>query len=84
MRRLPNPVGCAIGFAAIGCGIGSLVGSCVSPSIWPPLPEGVGTNDEKVMAAYGGLLWGMGLGAVLGFMAGNAYAFGVRWRAGDP
>jgi len=38
--HLPNTVGCLIGFAAAGCGVGSLVGTAVGHHPYPPAAPG--------------------------------------------
>ncbi len=76
--HLPSVVGCAIGFAAAGCGVGSLVGTALGPLLYPPLPEGQGTMDERVLAMYGGTFLGIKLGAAVGAVAGVLYAVLVR------
>ena len=76
--HLPNPFLCAIGFAAAGCGVGSLVGMGLGSWIYPPLPEGKGTMDEKILVAYGGTFLGIKVGLAVGAIAGVLYAVIVR------
>ena len=38
--HLPNTVGCLIGFAAVGCGVGSLVGTAVGHHLYPSAAPG--------------------------------------------
>jgi len=38
--HLPNTVGCLIGFAAAGCGVGSLVGTAVGHHLYPSAAPG--------------------------------------------
>ena len=81
-QHLPSIAGCAIGFAAIGCGVGSLAGMALGPWLYPPLPEGVGTMDDQVRAVYGGVFLGTKVGAMIGAVAGVLYAVTVRRRSG--
>jgi hypothetical protein len=74
----PSVVGCAIGFAAAGCGVGSLVGTALGPLLYPPLPDGQGTMDERVLVMYGGTFLGIKAGLVVGALAGVLYAVLVR------
>ena len=76
--EFPNPFGCAVGFAAAGCGVGSLVGTALHPWLYPPLPAGQGTESERILAFYGGTFLGMKAGLVVGAVAGVVYALVVR------
>ena len=76
--HLPNILGCAVGFAAAGCGVGSVVGMMLGPWLFPPLPEGVGTLDDRVQVAYGGTFLGIKVGAAVGMAAGMLYAVLTR------
>lgn len=77
-RPLPNVVGCAIGFCAAGSGIGSLVGTALGPWLYPPLPEGQGTQEDQILAMYGGTYLGIMVGMAAGAVAGVLYAVLVR------
>ena len=77
-RHLPNILGCAIGFSAAGCGVGSLIGTIFGSLLYPPLPEGQGTMEEKFYAMYGGTYLGIKAGLVFGSVAGVVYAILVR------
>lgn len=76
--HLPSVVGCAIGFCAAGSGVGSLVGMALGPWLYPPLPEGQGTQQEQILAAYGGTFLGIKVGMAIGLVAGVVYAVLVR------
>lgn len=76
--HLPNPFLCAIGFAAAGCGVGSLVGMMLGPWLYPALPPGQGTMHEQTLVAYGGTFLGIKVGLVVGAVAGVLYAVVVR------
>ena len=76
--HLPNPFVCAFGFAAAGCGVGSLVGMALGSWIYPPLPEGMGTTGEQTLSRYGGTFLGIRVGLVVGAVAGVVYAVVVR------
>ena len=78
VQHIPSIVGCAFGFCAAGSGVGSLVGTALTPWLWPSLQEGVGTLDEQLMARYGGTLWGILIGMGVGLVAGVSYAVLVR------
>ena len=76
--HLPNPFGCAVGFAAAGCGVGSLVGTGSESWLYPTLIMGHGTEREQMLAMYGGTFLGMKVGLVVGALAGVLYALLVR------
>lgn len=78
--HLPSVVGCVIGFAAAGCGVGSLLGTVAHPWFFPPLADGQGTTHEQAMAVYGGTFRGMAIGAAVGAVAGAVYALRERSR----
>jgi NhaP-type Na+/H+ or K+/H+ antiporter len=46
--------------------------------LYPTPPDGQGTNEEKILAAYGGIFWGIGVGIALGAFIGVLYAVLVR------
>ena len=77
-QHLPNVVGCAVGFSAAGCGIGSLVGTAVWPVVRPTPPVGQATANEQILTQYGGTLLGILIGLGLGAIAGAVYAVLVR------
>ena len=77
-QHLPNIAGCAIGFAAAGSGIGSLVGMCLHPLFWPPTPEIPGDPNELAMALYGGVFRGIFIGMAIGMFTGIIYAIEIR------
>lgn len=76
--HLPNIVGCLIGFAAAGCGVGSLVGTAVGHHLYPFSIYGQGPWENRWLAMYGGTQLGMEVGAAIGAAAGVLYAFLVR------
>ena len=76
--HLPNPFACAYGFAAAGCGVGSLVGMAIGPWIYPPFPEGMGTMHEQTLVSYGGVFLGSVVGIPIGAVVGPLYAVLVR------
>lgn len=76
--HLPNIVGCAIGFAAAGCGVGSLVGTALGHHLYPFAIYGQGPWEDRVLALYGGTHLGMAFGAAIGMVAGVLYAVLVR------
>lgn len=80
-RHRPSVVGCALGFAAAGSGVGSLVGTALTRVFFADLPPGEGTVQEQVMANYGGLLWGIALGVLVGAVVGAVYAVRARCAA---
>ena len=73
-RNLPNVVGCSVGFCAAGNGVGSLVGMAFGPWLYPPLPEGQGTQQEQILAVYGSTFLGIKVGMAVGAVAGVVYA----------
>lgn len=77
-QHLPSIAGCALGFGAAGCGVGSLVGTALGSWLVPQLAEGQGKPHERFMAFYGGTFWGIGVGLVIGAAAGVLYAALVR------
>ncbi len=76
--HLPHILGCAIGFAAAGCGVGSLLGMVFLTRLYPQPPQDQLTEHEMFMSRYGGTHWGMAIGAVAGLIAGVVYAVVVR------
>lgn len=76
--HMPSFVGCSIGFAAAGCGVGSLLGTAVGPLLYPTPPEGQGTIEERALAMYGGTFLGMEVGLLVGAVAGVLYAVLMR------
>lgn len=76
--QMPNVAGCLIGFAAAGCGFGSLVGTAVGPLLYTTPPDGQGKMDERMLTVYEGTFLGMKVGAVVGSVAGILYAVLVR------
>lgn len=77
-QHLPSVPGCAIGFAAAGCGVGSLIGTIFGSLLYPDLPGGQGTPEEKFYAMYGGTYLGIKAGLVFGAVAGVVYAILLR------
>lgn len=77
-QHLPSIIGCAFGFCAAGSGVGSLVGTALTTWLYPPLAEGEGTPHERIMAFYGGTLWGIAVGMGVGLVAGVLYAVLLR------
>lgn len=82
--HMPSVAGCAVGFCAAGSGVGSLVGTALGPWLYPPLPEGQGTQQEQILAVYGGTFLGIKVGMAVGAVAGVLYALLVRrsWLQG--
>ncbi len=76
--HLPSIVGCAIGFAAAGCGVGSLVGTALGHHLYPFSIYGQGPFEDWLLAMYGGTQLGMAFGAAIGIVAGVLYAVLVR------
>jgi hypothetical protein len=76
--HLPSFVGCAIGFAAAGCGVGSLVGTALGHHLYPFSIYGQGPFEDWLLAMYGGTQLGMAFGAAIGMVAGVLYAVLVR------
>lgn len=76
--HLPSIVGCAIGFAAAGCGVGSLVGTALGHHLYPFSIYGQGPFEDWLLAMYGGTQLGMAFGAAIGMVAGVVYAVLVR------
>jgi uncharacterized membrane protein YfcA len=77
-RHLPSVLGCAFGFCAGGCGVGSIIGTGLSSTLYPIDPDQAPTNREKVMHAYGGIYWGVAFGMLLGTIVGILYAKTIR------
>ena len=76
-KQPPNLIGCAVGFAAAGCGVGSLVGLGVGPFFFPEPPDGQGTMHEQFMAVYGGMVFAAQAGIKApGYSLANVGAFG--------
>ena len=77
-RHLPSIAWCALGFAAAGSGVGSLIGTAFESALFTPLLAGQGTPHERLLAFYDGTLSGIVIGASAGSMIGVLYAVLVR------
>ena len=77
-RPLPNVLGCAIGFCAIGSGVGAYTGCYVAGQLWRAIPEVERAGLPMTGFLYTCLLRGMFVGMALGAAAGVAYALLVR------
>ena len=80
-KRTPSMIGCAIGFGAAGCGVGSLVGMVVWPHAPFPLFEGF---HAKQWDFYGGTYLGTAIGALVGEFVGLWYARRGRMKSPQP
>ncbi len=76
--HLPNVIGCAFGFAMAGSGIGSVMGPALEHWLVPPLPEGQEPIKRPLEVMYGGIIFGIKMGLVVGAIAGVLYALIVR------
>lgn len=73
-QRTPSLIGCAIGFGAAGCGVGSLVGLAA----WPHAPFPL---FEQPYAGMWDFYGGTCLGTVIGFLVGAAVGIWYARRA---
>ena len=77
-RPLPNVFKCAIGFCAIGSGVGSVAGCFVAGQLWDAMPQAERAGLRLTSFIYDGMDLGIVTGMVLGAAAGVAYAVIVR------
>ena len=77
-RPLPNILGCAVGFCAIGSGVGSVAGCFVAAQVWKAMPEAERAGLRLTSFIYDGMFQGIAIGMALGAAAGVAYAVIVR------
>lgn len=77
----PNAILCALGFAAIGLGVGSLAGLWYSNAVvWPSLSEAERAGRHSMLEDYLWIARGMLVCGPAGAVAGMVYAATVRWR----
>ena len=77
-RPSPNILGCAIGFCAIGSGVGAYTGCFVAGQLWKAMPEPERAGLRLTGFLYNVMFQGLFAGVVLGTAAGVAYALIVR------
>ena len=77
----PNVVGCGIGFATAGAGIGSFVGMAIGGQVCRDLPGLVDQPDTRALLIYLWLFRGVLGGLAVGAAVGLGYALLRRWLA---
>lgn len=72
---------CAVGFAAIGSGVGSLIGTYVGGVVWKRMTVEDQLARNSTIVTYEWLWNGVAIGVMLGGLAGVLYAMRKRPRS---